>query len=160
MNTPEEILVISGAGAVILAVAGWPIFKTKRAGRWPRTKATVIESKVVHLPSDGEGRSQPFRVEVAYRYDVKGTSHECRRLSYFAIGKDHRYKANAEQQRKRYARGSKIEIRYDPRNPGDAIADRRVPSAYYFAATLGLIFLAGGLITVLRQSLASGASGS
>ncbi len=106
MNTPQDGLVLSAVGALLLVFTGWPMSKARRARRWPKTKATVISSKV-SMTTDSPGRNvHRYRVEVVYRFDMQ-----------------HRHVAErwAEQQRKQYSKRDTLVIHYDPRDPNQSV---------------------------------------
>lgn len=144
MNTPKEALIISAAGAAILAWMGWPIFHSFRAKRWPLLPATITHSEVVSRP----GSKHRYGVEIGYTYIAGTQQHHGIRLS-FSDPTFYR-KDQAQNFLKPYRHGAKIKIHCNPANPEQAVARTAVPWSNYFGAALGAIFLAGGLVTLLR----------
>ena len=150
MNFPQQGLVLAAIGAAIFALTGWPISKARRARRWPKTKATVIASKV-SMTTDSPGRNvHRYRVEVVYRYAVQGQPHQSDRLSYFEMQHRHVAERWAEQQRKQYSKRAALVIRYDPSNPGESVVHTNVPGGFYFGAGFGLFLAVVGLLFAVR----------
>jgi hypothetical protein len=146
MNTAQDGLVIAGVGWVTLAISIFPIYSARRARGWPQTKATVISSKVVKIMDSGGRNMHPYRMEVLYSYSVKGEAYQSNRLGYFEMPYRHRSEASAEEQRKRFKSKTGLTVYYDPGNAAEAVVHTKVPGGFYFAAGLGLLLAASGLL--------------
>jgi hypothetical protein len=146
MNTPQDGLVIAGVGLVTLAFCCLPIYRARRARSWPRTKATVISSKVAKIMDSGGRNMHPYRVEVLYSYTVKGEAYQSNRLGFFEMPYRHRSEASAEAQRKQYKSKSGLTVYYDPGNAAEAVVHTKVPGGFYFVAGVGLFIAGMGLL--------------
>ena len=146
MNTPQDGLVIAGVGLVTLAISCLPIYRARKARGWPRSKATVISSKVAQIMDSGGRNMHPYRVEVLYSYTVKGEAYQSNRLGFFEMPYRYRSEASAEEQRKRFKSNTGLTIYYDPDNAAEAVVHTKVPGGFYFAAGLGLLLAVSGLV--------------
>ena len=45
MNTVRDAVVIASAGAVGLAIFGWPVLRAWRARSWPQADGTIVEAR-------------------------------------------------------------------------------------------------------------------
>jgi hypothetical protein len=70
-------------------------------------------------------------------------------LSFFDVNVRHRTCALAAAHRDRIVRGDKLEVWYDPADPSQAVNDRKIPWGFWFAFTIGVIFLLGGALPLL-----------
>jgi hypothetical protein len=150
VNTPKEALIISAVGLATTAFTGFSILRALKARRWERTSASVLESDVERIQDNSaEGGKLRYRLRVRYRYAAGGQEFTGDRLSFFGAGVGHSTHTLAAAHRNRIVRGDKIDIWYDPADPSQAVNDRGIPWAFWFAFTLGVIFLLGGTLPLL-----------
>ena len=149
MNTPREALIISAVGLGTAAVTGFSILRALRARRWEPISATVLESDIERIQDDSaEGGRLRHRLRVRYSYAAGGQAFTGDRLSFFGSGV-HSTRTLAAAHQNRIIRGDKIDIWYDPADPSQAVNDRGIPWAFWFAFTIGVIFLLGGALPLL-----------
>lgn len=145
MNTPKDVLAVTGAGLAGLIFFGWPVRRARQARSWPRVQGTVVR---VHVePQDGvaEGtRDRPVRIE--YGYTVDGKRYLGTRITFFDLAFVHR---------QRHKPGSALVVRYSPSDPSDAVIDTDVPWSLYGAVWFSAVFVAGGIVTAIRLFLAT-----
>ena len=150
MNTPKDALIISGVGLATTAFTGFSILRALRARRWQLTSATVLESEIEQIRDDSaEGGRTRYRLRVRYRYAAGGQEFTGDRLSFFGANPRHSTKTLAAAHRNRIVRGDKIDVWYNPANPSQAVNDRKIPWGFWFAFTIGVIFLLGGVLPLL-----------
>jgi len=149
VNTPREALIISAVGLGTAAVTGFSILRALRARRWEPISATVLESDIERIQDDSaEGGRLRHRLRVRYSYAAGGQEFTGDRLSFFGSGV-HSTRTLAAAHQNRIIRGDKIDIWYDPADPSQAVNDRGIPWAFWFAFTIGVIFLLGGALPLL-----------
>ena len=107
----------------------------RRAGRWPHAQGTVTRSWTETVtreinPTDSTGpTTSRINVRVNYRYVVGGTAHSGDRVTFFPSTMSHGFAQLAREHCDRYAAGTALDVRYDPRNPSDAVIETAHPEA-------------------------------
>jgi hypothetical protein len=150
VNTPKDALVISAVGLATTAFTGFSILRALKARRWQLTSGTVLESDIEHIGDDsGERSKRGYRLRVRYKYAAGDQELTGDRLSFFEMNVRHRTSALAAAHRDRIVRGDKLEVWYDPADPSQAVNDRKIPWTFWFAFTIGVIFLLGGALPLL-----------
>ena len=156
MDTIQSAAIIAAAGAAGLVFFGRPVWRAWRAGRWPRTQGTVTRAwtetvtRVVNPTDSTSPTTSRIYVRVNYRYDVGGTEHSGDRVTFFPSTMSHGLTQPAREHCDRYAAGTALDVRYDPRNPADAVIETRIPKPSYFAVGLAAVFLIVGLVSLIR----------
>ena len=149
VNTPKEALIISGAGLAITGFTGFSILRALKARRWEPISATVLASDIEGIQDNSaEGGKLRHRLRVRYSYAAGGQEFTGDRLSFFGSGV-HSTRTLAAAHRNRIIRGDKIDIWYNPADPSQAVNDRGIPWAFWFAFAFGVIFLLGGTLPLL-----------
>ena len=124
-------LVLQCLGAIALAACAWTLYRTRRAARWPRAEATVIESCVARdadldrHASRARNTDSRERPVLRYRYEVGGRSRESDRL--YPHGSVGMSTSRARRLVADHPAGSTLRIRYDPAQPSDAALDMPLP---------------------------------
>jgi hypothetical protein len=150
VNTPKEALIISAAGLATTASTGFIILRALRARRWLLTSGTVLESDIAHIEDNsGEPSKLRYRLRVRYSYTVAGQEFTGDRLSFFGADARHSTRTLAAAHRNRIIRSDKIDLWYNPADPSQAVNDRKIPWAFWFAFAIGVIFLLGGALPLL-----------
>jgi hypothetical protein len=150
LNTPKDALVISAVGLVTTALTGFFILRALRARRWQQTSGTVLESHIEQIRDDPRrAAGLRYRLRVRYRYEAGGQEFTGDRLSFFGSDVRHSTRTRAAAHRNQIIRGDKIDLWYDPADPSQAVNDRGIPWAFWFAFAIGLIFLLGGSVPLL-----------
>jgi hypothetical protein len=149
VNTPKDALVISAVGLVTTAVTGFIILRALRARRWQLTSGTIVKSDIEHIEDNsGEPSKLRYRLRVRYSYTVGGQEFTGDRLSFFGDAR-HSTRTLAAAHRNRIIRGNQIDLWYNPADPSQAVNDRGIPWAFWFAFAFGVIFLLGGALPLL-----------
>jgi hypothetical protein len=150
VNTPKDALVISAVGLVTTALTGFFILRALRARRWQQTSGTILESDIEQIRDDSaEGGRPRYRLRVRYRYEAGGQEFTGDRLTFFGSDVRHSTRTRAAAHRNQIIRGDKIDLWYNPADPSQAVNDRKIPWGFWFAFTLGVIFLLGGALPLL-----------
>ena len=150
VNTPKDALVIAGVGLVTTAFTGFSILRALMARRWQLTSGTILESDIERIGDDPGGSSKlRYRLRVRYSYAAGGQEFTGDRLSFFGVNVRHSTRTLAAAHRNRISRGDKIDVWYNPADPSQAVNDRRIPWMFWFAFTIGVIFLLGGALPLL-----------
>lgn len=156
MDTIQGAAIIAAAGAAGLFFFGRPVWRAWRAGRWPHAPGTVTRSWLETVtreidPTDSLApTTSRIYVRVSYRYVVGGTAHSGDRVTFFPSTMSHGFTQHAREHCDGYAAGTALDVRYDPRNPSDAVIETRIPRASYLAVGLAAVFLIAGLVDLIR----------
>jgi hypothetical protein len=142
------MLVIS-LGA-FLAGRGY-IQAARRMQSFETTRGTVVERSLGRMSNFGGSMADPkfgkggsYTVEVAYTYEVAGTSYRSDKLSYAQQGWR---KSIAEQ--KLAAIPDQVEVHYNPAQPQEAYLKMHRPTGGYFLVGGGVVGMLLGLLFVL-----------
>nr|UXE45366.1 hypothetical protein Hi04_10k_c4711_00012 [uncultured bacterium] len=151
MDAIQGAAIMGAAGAAGLVFFGRPVWQAWRAGRWPHAEGTVTRSWTETVtreinPTDNTAPTTTrFNVRVNFSYLVGGTTHAGDRVTFFPSTMSHGFPQLAREHCDRYAAGTTLDVRYDPRNPSDAVIETRIPGPAGFAAGLSAVFLIAGL---------------
>jgi hypothetical protein len=101
-------------GVALVASATWDVVRHRRAGRWPTTEGTVTSSG---SGADDDGYWWPA---IRYEFSVEGNRLSSNRI--WASGNWTVFPGRWWSGRvtSRFAAGSVVVVRYNPRNPNDA----------------------------------------
>lgn len=142
MNT-DLLLTIGIIGFVLLILnvvfLGIIFFIRRRmavVSQWPSTMGTVIAS-YLESRSSGEGGSTNYPV-VQYSYQVGGQAfHSAKLAPGPEVGG-----TGAGKIVDRYPMGAQVMVFYDPKNPSDAVLERKAPAMWLMWLLLGVFDLA------------------
>lgn len=159
MDTIQGAAIIAAAGAAGLFFFGRPVWQAWRARRWPHAQGTVTRawtetvSRQVEPTDSTSPTTSRINVRVSYRYVVAGTVHSGDRVTFFPSTMSHGFAKLAREHCDKFAAGTAVDVRYDPRKPAEAVIETRVPRASFLAVGLGALFLAAGLVGLIRLLL-------
>ena len=149
-----EALVPAGIGLIILAIVVSALREVAAMKRWPVASGRVLSSKVEkYRDSTGGGdysgnrvRMTLYRPVVLYEYKIAGKRFQGNRITQ-SPGLNRGVPDFAEKIVQRYARGSEIEVRYNPKRPEESVLEPRLPASWILALliALGLLALAVNL---------------
>lgn len=118
----------------------WTLIRQHQSRRWPTTAGEILDSG---LDEDSDG----WGPRVRYAYIVKEKRYTSDRL-YFYLSTQSSAK-DARKHLSPYPVGKAVTVYYDPREPQQAVLDRRVPlwwslffvlfSAFWFVVGTGLL---------------------
>ena len=150
-NTPF-VLVCSGFAIAVLALAVASLREAAAMKRWPVAKGRVLSSKVEEYRADAgpsnfggpHGRVVLYRPVVVYEYEVDGQHFRGDRIAQ-SPGLNRGVPDFAEKTVQRYASGSTIDVRFNPKRPSESVLEPRVPRAWLLAVAIAvaLLILAG-----------------
>ena len=150
--------VIGGFGLAVLALVVSSLREAAAMKRWPIAKGRIVSSKVEEYRtsvSRGTGgardRMTLYRAVVLYEYEVAGERFKGNRIAQ-SPGMDKGVSRFAEEMVQRYAAGSAVDVRYNPKRPGESVLEPRVPGSWIFGLAFGLGLIALAVYTYLRGS--------
>lgn len=124
--------------------------------RWPVAQGRVLSAKVEECrESISRGTGGPhdrltlYGPVLLYEYEVAGKRFHGTRIAQ-SPGLDRGTSEFAEKVVQRYAAGSSVAVRYNPKRPEESILEPRVPRSWIFGAAMGVGLLVLALYTYLR----------
>jgi len=137
-------------GAVLYVVQFRHGLRAEASRKWPTAPATITASAVEKLPD----RRWRYRAALQYTYRVGNKDYQSSRV--FWGGNEGRQKHMASVV-ETYPAGRTVRVRYDPKNPAEAVLDptqntgSRATVLYGLAMiTLGLFTLTGGVYALFH----------
>ncbi len=129
---------ILGFGGV--GVTGTGLYRAHVAASWPSARGEIVESR---LATGASGR-----LDLEYTYEVGGRVHRGSRISYTRI--QGAFFARAAEYR--YARGTRVTVRYDPSDPTQSVLEVRAPTPYLMVFLVSLCALAWGTARWIQEA--------
>jgi len=150
MNTIRDALVITAVGAAATWLFGRPVLRAWKGRSWPQTRGTVTDSRIENPSFGTTERRKRVPLHVSYRYAVGGETYTSDRASFFSkaiiiYGYEH-----TNEVRRHFTKGTEVDVRYDPRNPSDAVIDGKIPWERGAAAGFSAFFFVAGMIGLVR----------
>lgn len=141
-------LVLGGLAAGLVLAAAYLRGRIRSSHNWQPTQGTVTASASRY--HHGRGGRYHYPV-VSYAYQVGGRTFTHDRIA-FGVGPASAH-ATAEAAAARYAVGSPLTVYVNPRNPADAVLERRETSlTIYFIA--GIVFILAATVPVCMVAAA------
>lgn len=145
---PDEVWVLGGFGVIVLALVAASLREAAAMKRWPVARGRVLSSKVEQYKdvvgsrtTGGATHIRLYRPVVVYEYEVGGRRFESDRIAQ-SPGLDRGVADLAEKVAQRYPAGAAVEVRFNPKRPGECILEPRVPGSWIAALVIGLGLLA------------------
>ncbi len=138
-------MVFGLVGLVAMGILGYSIWWTSKAAQWPVAEGTVMRSEVTSRRGSKGGRTLGASIE--YQYLVGNRTYTGDRVvfgDYSSSGGGH-----ARELVEKYPAGARVEVRYNPEDPGDAILD---PTITWFVWFMCLLF--GGIFGTIGAGMA------
>jgi hypothetical protein len=140
-------LLFMGLGVVVILFALY-LYQTRARNHakavaalaWPRTRGRVASTSIgtTTIPSgDPAGDTPAFVPQVAFAYEVSGTTYQGSRVSYADLKE--RTKQKVVDFVARYPVGADIQISYDPANPAESVLEPSTKGTNPF--NIGIVFL-------------------
>ena len=108
---------------------------------WPVAKGIIVHSKSDYYvnPSAGNG----YIPDIEFTYTVNGTKYKSQSLN-FSLNQGAGNRENSEYYTKKFRAGRKVDVRYNPNKPGQAVLEPGI-SNIHFAITmcLGIVCIGG-----------------
>jgi hypothetical protein len=144
-------LVFVGIGAALLSYAFKMAAKAQRSLSWPSVDGEIAHSAVLYQSetSPGQGSSNTFKADISYRYKVAGRSYSSSKIALLDVASSS--SRRADDLVGRYPDKSKVEVYYDPANPGEAVLEPGASSALTFLYVIGGLFALAGLFFLLMS---------
>jgi hypothetical protein len=148
VNTEVFVSVILiGSGLGVLLWSGWFAFLALASREWPQAEGTVIVSDLQRSSDDG---GFMYRSEVSYVYSVAGQEYVSSRAR-FGDSLSLSWSAPAVRVVRQYKVGSRVIVRYDPRDPDESVLETGINGFVFAWAATGALLLALGVF-LLRSS--------
>ena len=146
-NAPVAF-VCGGFGLAILLLILSSLREAAAMKRWPVAKGRVLSSKVEEYRADAgsrnfgasRGRMTLYRPAVVYEYEVDGKRFSGKRIAQ-SPGMDKGVPDLARKVVQRYAAGSAVDVRFNPKRPDESVLEPRVPKAWIFALVIAIALL-------------------
>ena len=146
-NTPFA-LVCGGFGLVMLVLIVSSLREAAAMKRWPVARGRVLSSKVEEYRVDAgssnfggpHARTTLYRPVVVYEYEVDGQRFRGDRIAQ-SPGMNKGVPDFAQKIVQRYASGSAVDVRFNPKRPGESVLEPRVPRAWIFAFVIAVALL-------------------
>ncbi len=147
-------MVPAAIGLIILAIVVSALREAPAMKRWPVANGRVLSSKVEEYRDSAGGgdysgnrvRMTLYRPVVLYEYKIAGKRFQGNRITQ-SPGLNRGVPDFAEKIVQRYARGSELEVRYNPKRPEESVLEPRLPASWILALliAIGLLALAANL---------------
>jgi hypothetical protein len=147
-------------GAISWQAETLALQKGAESVKWPTAKAHIRTGRVdieKHHRNRGQGEYETYEWVVTYDYKVGGKTYSGSRISY-ATGADH-HVADAiltDKVREAFAVGTTHPVRYNPKDPGDAVLIAGVEPEHALLSSLFLLSMSLGVFVLGASKLASG----
>jgi hypothetical protein len=146
-NAPVA-LVCGGFGLAVLALIFSSLREAAAMKRWPIAKGRVLSSKVEEYRADAgsgnfggpRGRMTLYRPVVVYEYEVDGKHFRGDRIAQ-SPGMNRGVADFAQKVAQRYASGSAVDVRFNPKRHEESVLEPRVPKAWIFALVIAVALL-------------------
>lgn len=149
-NSMPESLILLAAGVAGTYLFGRPVVRAWISRRWPHAEATVIRTTVDELAPRTSGGQRTYQLRIAYRYKVGERTYEGNRFSFANDGPASRMNQVIVEERRKFPNGTRLDVRYDPADPGSAVMDTSIAGWRGVAAGFSAFFLAAALVGVVR----------
>jgi hypothetical protein len=142
-------LVCGGFGTLLLLLVASAVREAVAMQRWPVAKGRVLSSKVEEYRAvAGAGnfgstrtRMTLYRPVVAYEYEAEGQHFRGDRIAQ-SPGMNRGIPNFAEETVRRYPPGSAVDVRFNPRRPGESVLEPRVPAGWIVVLVIAVALLA------------------
>ncbi len=143
------IFLLVGGG---LSWWGWNILQDARASAsWPTVDGRVTRSEVTES-TDADG-GDSYSPEVTYEYQVNNRSYENSTIKFGENSYSSRRRA--EEIAATYPVGQRVNVSYDPNEPGQSVLEPGVTGGSYIVLGIGALFVAVSLIILIIAPIAS-----
>lgn len=127
-----------GGGAGAIGLGTWRGLRARFAQKWPQVPGEIIFAKVTESTTH---RGYVYEPSVRYRYEVNGEIYHSDRIRFGSLDINDSHSA-AERALQAYPKGSRVQVRYDPAKPSEAVLEVEIGSD-----TPGLVI--GGSLALL-----------
>jgi hypothetical protein len=132
-----------GIATFYFGMNNYKMYKASKS--WPSVKGTVTESRVAIRQTESDGKMiNMYYPKVVYHYFVNDTSFTNNKISFGEYGTDKRKHANKVIGK--YPVNSEVTVYYNPKNPQEAVLERKAGFGNYLTLGVGLAFILGGIL--------------
>ncbi|MEM0925446.1 MAG: DUF3592 domain-containing protein [Planctomycetota bacterium] len=147
---------LSLTGVILLALG--PVFipkgisqlnQTKAASTWPSVEGYVTRNAVdsqthrrIRKPT-----TTTYDVTVKYVYTVDGEVHSCQRVTFGGINRSS--ESYVERLRTQYPFGKRVDVRYNPKNPAEAVLETEVTTWTRVNIGVGIVGPVLGVLLII-----------
>jgi len=142
-------LAFAASGLVLVIVGIVKLVQADASSSWPTVKGKIASCEVTKRGSKGRGRrgrknrgTSKYYAAVVYEYSVDGKQHTGDRISFGTVGGT---RTKAEEDAKRYAEGSPVDVYYKPDDPAQAVLEPGQKASIYTFPGVGLFFTLIGI---------------
>ncbi len=114
----------------------------QRINDWPSTEG-VVEKAILQQVYSKDGSS--YRPRILYRYTVDGKEHQGDKFDMSDTPRTFSQARDAQSIMHEFAKGKKVPVFYDPKDPSFAVLRRFSPSGSYQSIGLGVFALICGI---------------
>lgn len=134
------------AGALFLVTGIRHLNRGWTSEAWPSVTGTIVSSDVQAVSRrDSDGHSDTnYRVVVRYTYNVLDEEYTGTRIRFGAIS--HNEHSTAQEEKRCYPSGKRVEVFYDPESPSTAVLTKGVGGGVWVTIGLGGVFVVIGMI--------------
>jgi hypothetical protein len=148
-------LLVFGGLAGANAIKIW--HQSQRAASWPTVSGIITRSRVESkkMRQGGTmyrttGRSTHYRPDLAYTYQVEGVHFEGRRARFGTPSRWSKDRARYEKIIAPYSTGQAVQVRYDPRHPGESVLELQVAPFWRSIVCFAAVCLALGIFGLVH----------
>jgi hypothetical protein len=133
------------AGLLSIAYGIYLVLLARKSAEWPKTEGTVTRFKITQ--DGGPDESNLPAAEVRYRYSVDDKQYSGD-LVAFGTRNMHTNLGLVERLARAYPKGTRVQVAYDPENPGRAVLEPGATAWAWVICGIGCGFLSvpGALI--------------
>lgn len=133
------ILLFIALMAAMAALDGWSRYKSGKASQnWPTTEGVILTSEVKTDLGKSDDVEPKYKAAVTYRYAVGGYEYTGERVSF--SGQTFLEKGKADSLVKRYNKGKRVKVYYDPKKPHVSVLEPGTASGPPFISII-LVFI-------------------
>lgn len=151
-RTDDQLMLASvcgGFGALLLLLVLSALREAVAMKRWPVAKGRVLSSTVEKYRDSASAgnfggtraRMELYRPIIVYEYEVAGVVFKGSRIAQ-SPGINRGIPDFAEQVVRRYSTGSAVDVRFNPKRPGESVLEPRVPLGWIFVLVIAVALMA------------------
>lgn len=152
------ILAVIVLFAAMAALDGWNRYKSGKASQnWPSTDGVILTSELKTDLGKSDDVEPKYKAAVTYRYAVEGYEHTGERVSF--SGQTFLEKGKADSLVKRYNKGKRVKVYYDPKTPHVSVLEPGTASGPPFISIMLALIVLFFLFKIFRGYLRKKESG-
>lgn len=138
--------------AAMAALDGWSRYKSGKASQtWPSTEGVILTSEVKTDLGKSDDVDPKYKAAITYRYAVEGYEYTGERVSF--SGQTFLEKRKADGLVKRYNKGKRVKVYYDPKTPHVSALEPGTASGPPFISIILVLIVLFFLFKIFRSYL-------